>query len=61
MVLAVTDTGPPRPRAAANTPSGRGLIGIRERAHLAAGTATAGPRRDGGWAVSATLLLRDRP
>ena len=61
VVLAVTDTGPPRPRPAANTPNGRGLIGIRERAHLAAGTATAGPRRDGGWAVSATLLLRDRP
>ena len=61
VVLAVTDTGPPRPQDAAVIPNGRGLIGIRERAHLAGGAATAEPRRDGGWAVSATLPLWDRP
>jgi len=59
VVLAVTDTGPPRPHYAGVT-TGHGLIGIRERARLAGGEATAGPRRGGGWAVSATLPLRDR-
>jgi signal transduction histidine kinase len=60
-VLTVTDTGPPRSQSAVGGAFGHGLIGIRERAHLAAGTAIAGPRRDGGWAVSATLPLWDRP
>jgi signal transduction histidine kinase len=60
VVLTVTDTGPPRPQPAAGVTTGHGLIGIRERAHLAGGAATAGPRRSGGWAVSATLPLWDR-
>jgi len=60
VVLTVTDTGPPRPRSAAVVTAGHGLIGIRERARLAGGAATAGPRRGGGWAVSATLPLGDR-
>ena len=60
IVLTVADTGPPRPQSAAGVTTGHGLIGIRERARLAGGAATAGPRRSGGWAVSATLPLWDR-
>jgi glucose-6-phosphate-specific signal transduction histidine kinase len=60
VVLTVTDAGPPRPQSASGVTTGHGLIGIRERARLAGGAATAGPRRSGGWAVSATLPLWDR-
>ena len=36
---------------------GRGLIGIRDRAALFGGSASAGPRAGGGWRVSATIPL----
>jgi hypothetical protein len=36
---------------------GQGLAGIRERAILAGGTAHAGSRPDGGWAVHAVLPI----
>lgn len=37
------------------TATGFGLIGMAERARLLGGTFEAGPRPDGGWAVTATL------
>ena len=37
--------------------SGRGLLGMRERAGAVGGTATAGSRAEGGWAVRAELPL----
>jgi signal transduction histidine kinase len=42
--------------AASTVPrGGRGVVGIRDRAALFGGTATAGPRIDGGWRVSVTI------
>ncbi|SEL40333.1 sensor histidine kinase [Streptacidiphilus jiangxiensis] len=37
--------------------SGHGLIGLRERAALAGGSVTAGPRPGGGWSVAAILPM----
>ncbi|TLS41357.1 two-component sensor histidine kinase [Streptomyces montanus] len=56
--LTVEDTGPPRtPRARrGRTGSGRGLVGMRERAALYRGEVTAGPNPHGGWTVHATLI-----
>ena len=52
--VVVTDNGhgdgPP-----AGTPNGFGLVGIRERAALYGGTATAGPGQAGGWTVEASI------
>jgi signal transduction histidine kinase len=39
---------------------GFGLAGMRERAALYGGTATAGPGRGGGWTVKATIPLAKR-
>ena len=41
--------------ASTATATGFGLIGMAERARLLGGTFEAGPRPDGGWAVTATL------
>jgi signal transduction histidine kinase len=54
----VEDTGPlhalrSRRRSAG---SGRGLVGMRERAAIYQGQVTAGPNREGGWSVHARLL-----
>ncbi|WP_282848508.1 sensor histidine kinase [Microbacterium oxydans] len=50
LVIEVTDDGQPGPPAA-SVGSGRGLIGVRERARLAGGTVQTGPLPDGGWRV----------
>ncbi|MFG1607947.1 sensor histidine kinase [Actinoplanes sp. NPDC049265] len=60
--LRVHDTGPPageRPAPAGG--EGLGIVGMRERAGLYAGTVTAGPARGGGWTVRATLALESEP
>jgi len=60
--ITVRDTGPPagdRPLTA--TGEGHGVVGMRERAALYAGTVTAGPAPGGGWAVAADLELGSEP
>ncbi|MFI9569029.1 sensor histidine kinase [Streptomyces rishiriensis] len=56
--ITVEDTGPPRaPRARLGRKgSGRGLVGMRERAALYRGEVTAGPNPHGGWTVHALLI-----
>ena len=51
--LDVLDSGGSRPGTGGG--SGRGVIGMRERAALLGGHVSAGPRRDGGWQVHAVL------
>jgi len=54
--LTVRDDG--APVAAKLSPSGFGLIGMRERASLLGGTLLAGPGPGRGWVVEATLPTR---
>ncbi|WP_063774116.1 sensor histidine kinase [Streptacidiphilus rugosus] len=59
--VSVDDSGPDREGRESSDlpptgrPAGHGLIGIRERAALAGGSASAGPRPGGGWSVRAVL------
>ncbi|MBG6181079.1 sensor histidine kinase [Arthrobacter sp. CAN_A1] len=53
--LETVDNGMPRPTAESG--SGFGLQGIRERVALHRGTAEIGPRSEGGWRVRARFLL----
>jgi signal transduction histidine kinase len=54
--LTVSNTEPPAaPPGLRNEGTGHGLIGIRERATAAGGTARAGPAQAGGYCVTATL------
>lgn len=57
-VLAVTDNGTavPVPR---QDSGGRGLLGMHERAELLGGSLEAGPRREGGFRVTARLPAPD--
>jgi signal transduction histidine kinase len=54
--IAVTDDGHGDGRSGGPS-SGFGLAGIRERAALYGGTATAGPVQEGGWSVRATIPI----
>ncbi|MFI6693638.1 sensor histidine kinase [Streptomyces sp. NPDC050433] len=56
--LTVEDTGPPSTPGAGRgrAGSGRGLVGMRERAALYRGEVTAGPNPHGGWTVHAILI-----
>ncbi|WJV50757.1 sensor histidine kinase [Streptomyces flavofungini] len=54
LVVETTDDGPPAQAAAGE---GYGLIGVRERATAAGGSAEAGPVPGGGWRVRAVLPL----
>ena len=51
--LSVGDDG--EPVAAGRVTWGYGLVGMTERAALLGGTLTAGPGREHGWVVAATL------
>ncbi|HEY3506049.1 MAG TPA: sensor histidine kinase [Actinocatenispora sp.] len=53
----VVDDGPARRVPDGHQP-GHGLVGMRERVAMHRGTMTAGPRRDGGFAVTVHLPVR---
>ena len=56
--VAVVDDGPRADAAHGGSPGGgRGLLGMRERVSVFAGTIETGPRVDGGFAVHARLPL----
>jgi signal transduction histidine kinase len=55
--ITVTDDGPGT-TAPLETTAGRGIAGMRERCELLGGRLTAGPCRQGGFQVVATLPLR---
>ncbi|MEV6145149.1 sensor histidine kinase [Streptomyces sp. NPDC051992] len=59
----VEDEGPPPGRPSANhqLPGGHGLLGIRERAMMYEGSFEAGPRQEGGFAVSVRLPAEPAP
>jgi signal transduction histidine kinase len=56
LLVEVADTGPAAPQAGPATHgTGRGLVGLRERAELYGGEVEAGPRPGGGWLVRARI------
>ncbi|MEV0311224.1 histidine kinase [Nonomuraea fuscirosea] len=57
--ISVTDEGrtTPAPQPDGTTPSGRGILGMRERCRLLGGELDAGPLPDGGFQVRARLPL----
>ncbi|MEE1759564.1 sensor histidine kinase [Streptomyces sp. SP18BB07] len=55
--IRVDDEGEPQHWPRSSPTAGHGLIGMRERAALCGGSATAGPRPGGGWRVEAILPL----
>lgn len=57
--IEVVDDGPGGEQTSQG--AGRGLLGLRERASLYAGTVDAGPRPEGGWAVHVSLRTGGSP
>jgi signal transduction histidine kinase len=57
--ITVEDHGPDTPVAAAETGSGHGLVGMRERVALFGGQLEAGPAAGGGFVVHARIPLED--
>ncbi|TQL96542.1 signal transduction histidine kinase [Actinoallomurus bryophytorum] len=55
--IEVIDDGPERPSARLDS-GGHGLVGMRERVAMYGGRLTAGPRPEGGFAVTAVLHYR---
>lgn len=56
LAIVVTDDGRGPVAGRASSGSGRGLVGMRERAGLYGGGVEVGPRPGGGWRVAAELL-----
>lgn len=56
LTVSVTDTG--RGLAPASATGGHGLAGMRERVSALGGSLSAGPQRDGGFQVTATIPVR---
>ena len=57
LLIYITDDGPGPTTPPDPERSGRGIIGMRERAALFGGDLTAGPRAEGGFAVHARIPL----
>jgi len=55
LMVIVTDDGNSPGRSQAPLGSGRGIMGMRERARLFGGSVAAGPKSDGGWQVEVEL------
>ncbi|MFC4508536.1 MULTISPECIES: sensor histidine kinase [Streptomyces] len=54
--VTVEDTGPPRAKGAGVRSSGKGLVGMRERAALYQGAVNCGTNSRGGWTVRTRLV-----
>ena len=54
LTIRIANTAPDRSAPPATGP-GHGLLGMRERTIMLGGELTAGPTRDGGYEVTATL------
>lgn len=59
ITVTITNDGPPG-HAPRKHHGGYGLIGMRERVEALGGSLSAGPGRDNGWSVHATLPLPER-
>ena len=57
LLIEIDDDGAGDATAPAQQAAGGGLLGMRERVHAYGGDVQAGPRRPGGWRVSARLRL----
>lgn len=56
--LAITDTGSGVMVGESQSPTGNGLVGMRERVEIYHGTITTGPRQGGGFGIEASLPLK---